>query len=65
MRSPKLDYSYWIGLCEALFGEKVTDIRAANSKRIGRDNRHGKVIYVNSIEDPWIGVSVLPKNKPK
>ena len=27
-------------------------------------NRNGKVLYVNSIEDPWLGVSVLPHNKP-
>ena len=27
-------------------------------------NRKGRVMYVNSIEDPWLGVSVLPKDKP-
>lgn len=33
-------------------------------KSIGNMNRNGRVIYVNSIEDPWLGVSVLPKDKP-
>ena len=32
---------------------------------IGRENKKGKVLYVNSIEDPWAGVSVLPLNKPQ
>lgn len=33
-------------------------------KTIGRENKIGKVLYVNSIEDPWAGVSVLPLSKP-
>ena len=33
-------------------------------RNIGSLNRNGRVIYVNSIEDPWLGVSVLPKDKP-
>jgi hypothetical protein len=48
-----------------MFGSEVTVLRNKNAKRIGRDNRHGKVIYVSSIEDPWIGVSVLPHELPQ
>ena len=33
-------------------------------KSLAKKNRNGKVLYVNAIEDPWLGVSVLPKNKP-
>jgi hypothetical protein len=39
-------------------------LRKKNLKTIGRENKKGKVLYVNSIEDPWAGVSVLPLNKP-
>lgn len=34
-------------------------------QKIGQSNNNGRVLYVNSVEDPWIGVSVLPSNKPE
>jgi hypothetical protein len=53
--------SYWIELCQDLFGPNTIDKRKSNAARIGSKNRNGKVLYVNAIEDPWLGVSVLPK----
>jgi hypothetical protein len=64
MRSPLLNLSYWSVLCNDLFGKESEILRKKNLLTIGRENKKGKVLYVNSIEDPWAGVSVLPLNKP-
>lgn len=64
MRSQLLGLDYWYELCQDLFGREIGNSRHNNMRSIGNMNRNGRVIYVNSIEDPWLGVSVLPKDKP-
>ena len=59
-----LDHKYWKEFCTHIFGEHVHTRRAYNYNRISKSNKGGKVLYVNSIEDPWLSVSVLPKNIP-
>lgn len=65
MRSHSLDLEYWHGLCYDLYGIDLTEDRTQNQMTIGSKNNNGRVLYVNSIEDPWIGVSILPQNKPE
>ena len=64
MRSQYLSLDYWYDLCTDLFDRGISERRSENMKSIGNLNRNGRVFYVNSIEDPWLGVSVLPKKKP-
>lgn len=65
MRSHLLDTQYWYNLCYDLYGIDLTAARESNMQRIGQSSNEGRVLYVNSVEDPWIGVSVLPSSKPE
>jgi hypothetical protein len=65
MRSEMLNETYWWGLCSALFGPDVHTIRSKNVKTIGKEAVHGNILYVNSIEDPWLGASILPSDLPE
>lgn len=65
MRSPALNVTYWRDLCSDLFGKDSAKLLAKNLRSIGAQQKLGKVLYVNSVEDPWLGVSVLPAEKPE
>lgn len=59
-----MNVTYWRDLCSDLFGKDAAKLLAKNLRTIGSEQKNGKVIYVNSVEDPWLGVSVLPAEKP-
>ena len=65
MRSEILDEAWWFNLCSNLFGSEVHDIREHNVKTIGKEAINGKILYINSIEDPWLGASILPRDLPE
>lgn len=56
-----LDLQYWYNLCNDIYGIDFTAQREKNMERISSSNNDGRVLYVNSIEDPWLSVSVLPQ----
>lgn len=64
MRSDLLNDAWWFNLCTALYGSEVHAIREHNVKTIGKEAVKGKILYVNSIEDPWLGASILPRDLP-
>jgi hypothetical protein len=64
MRSPKLDLKYWNDLCEEVFDKKVTKMRQEYQMRFN-NKRSGKVLYVNSISNPWAETGVFPTKIPK
>lgn len=64
MRSELLNDAWWFNLCTALYGNEVHAIRDMNVKTIGKEAVKGKILYVNSIEDPWLGASILPRDLP-
>lgn len=55
MRSSLINSTYWIPMCQAIFGDSLTGpaVDYYNTKFGGLNITGSNILFVNAIEDPW------------